>query len=618
MKCDLLRCLVSFSPLKNQTPPDINSISYLALTRINQFLENDQQIIRNPLRCDTETTWAYSRFEPTLAVANGTAKQTFYSRLQPNQAPSLSINTLGLQWNIEKSKETVSLAVQSNRNKRHLEVLTAETLLVIQLHCQRVNFSSENWLYDYEMPLSPNKVHLLALINRQVTGEQTTRQSTIRERDQLNQVGLGSSRRDRDVPKILGSTLAESQNDYPGRRNSSNGGGSSSGKRLPSTKREIMDYSLSTMRPTKELPGISQRIDLSRDISRGLSIAVLANQNKSDANKPNDVSLLGPTYLTELDSMRIRLKSSSILLFTISSSIIILIYTLCLFIYLKSRRRNAKASNESSHKRSQSIKKRSARTVEAAFRKEAKSDHVQDISEPFNLQMSPATRTRLNMILGRGSTIVANSVRFNPTSLQSTRGSHVRDTANQDNLVAFDNNHVQPQREAQFELEGAGYTESSCRVDHKAHKKSRTATKSHLAHGSVNVVRAIQQAATLARSRLRNSRYHPNLNVIPETDVEHLQSLPRSDLNYSNGLFIRNNLDQCHQADTISTEQFNSLVQDAMSRDCSHIIKKIYQEPTKTLFSKPCGLATKCPSVSRSRILHQLKQENVYEEHNRL
>lgn len=526
------------------------------------------------------------------------------------------INTMGLHWDPRKLKETVSLAVQSNRSRRHLEVVATETLLVIQLHCQPISVSSKNWLYDKEIIPSQIKVHLLALINRQVLSDRnlsaSPKKTSVIE-DKLSGVEIGTGSDRSITPNSVGETLPESPIEFPGEISQN----LSSAKRsaIYPTKRELADHPLVNTKLAKEAPAISQRIDPYGNPLRSLFMAVPALQNKVDV-RLNDTSSLGPSYLDELDSMRLRLKSNSLLLFTISSSVVILVYTLCLFIYLKSRKHEAAGSKETH--------KQPVRTTKS--QRDTKLPHqVGNISEPFNLQMAPATRTRLNMMLGmstrRSSRIDAGSRPCKQVGTRSVRP-HSKKWPDQRPSSSFKHNHEplkRPDRSRQCCSEDT-ISGGPCDADCGLSGKTQTPHRSHIAYGTINVVRAIQQAATLARSRLRNSRYHSSLNVIPETDSEHLQTLPRKNLTNLGGLLNQNCQDQREQTQpvkTISPEQFNSLVQNAMSRDCSHNLKKIYKQPTATLFSNPHELVSTGPPVSRSRILRQVKQDNFYKEHSR-
>lgn len=569
-------------------------------------MEKDQDKL-NPLRCDTETTWAYARFEPSPAAANRTAKQTFYSRLKANQASSLFINTIGLHWDVNKLKETVSLAVQSNRSRKQLQVITDETLLVTQLHCQP---TSKNWLYDEEISSPPLKIHLLALINRQMATSDKTSSAVARKQSMKeNRLGQVESSSDNAKSNAVSTNEIppESHIDFPGGVTQS--GSLLKGSSTSPSKREVINHasSISTAKPVKELPVISPRIDLSNPLKSNF-VAVPTIQNKIDV-KFNDTSLLGPSYLSELDSIRLRLKSNSLVFFTFSSSIVILIYTLCLFIYLKSRRHKSTSPNEAhKHTHSNNLPTKKTSQEETHFEQVAN-----NISQPFNLQMPPATRTRLNMMLGMS--VGRNSMEDAHHKRQKHKRlvrSHPIESFESKLASSSSHNHEfleRPDQSAHCRLEKDIYGEIGGSQDHRSHR-------GHLAYGTINVVRAIQQAATLARSRIRNSRYHPNLNVIPETDVEHHQSLPQK--NYLSSFLGQNNQHQYHQplsADTISPEQFNSLVQNAMNRDCSHNMRKVCNQIDSTLFSKPDGLVTTGPPVSRSRILRKVKQENLYEEH---
>lgn len=520
------------------------------------------------------------------------------------------INTMGLQWDPRKLKETVSLAVQSNRSRKHLDVVATETLLVIQLHCQPISISSKNWLYDEETIPSQIKVHLLALINRQVLDDRTLHAASrkaLAKEDKFNQVEIGAGSDKNTTSNEIGGIPLESHIEIPGEVSQN----LSSSKRsaIYPTKRELADHLSANTRSAKETPAISQRIDPPGNLLKSLFLAVPALQDKVDV-KPNDTSSLGLSYLNELDSMRLRLKSNSLLLFTVSSSMVILVYTLCLFIYLKSRRHRATASKET-HKQS-ARKTRSQR--EAKFPQQ-----VGNISEPFNLQMAPATRTRLNMMLGmstgRSSRVDPNSRPSKRASTRSAR-SHSKKWPNHGLTSSFTHNREplgRPDRGYQCCAEDTS-PGGPCNA---GRGKAQTAHKSHIAYGTINVVRAIQQAATLARSRLRNSRYHSSLNVIPETDSEHSQSLPRKNMTNLGGLLNQDRQDQAQSVKTISPERFNSLVQNAMSRDCSHNLKKIFKQPTATLFSNPHELVSTGPPVSRSRILRQVKQENFHKKHSR-
>lgn len=558
----------------------------------------------NPLRCDTETTWAYARFDLSSAPANGTAKQMFYSRLKANQAPSLLINTIGLHWDANKLKETVSFAVQSNRSRKQIEVIADETLLVIQLHCQP---TSKRWLYDEE-PLSPPlKIHLLALINRQKPGDKAADAVTKKSYMKESKLGHGDSSGADDKSQTdlsINEIPPESHIDFPR-------GVTRSASRRSSTfpnKREIMHPTgpPTTAKPVNEAPVINPRIDILNPLKSNF-VAVPTFQNKIDF-KFNDTSLLATSYLSELDSMRNKLKSNSLLFFTFSSSVVILIYTLCLFIYLRSRRHKSTSSIET-----QKDPQNNNQPGRAISQTEAQPENLANISQPFNLQMPPATRTRLNMMLGirsdRNSRDNAHSRR--PKRVRLAK-SQPKESSDFELTYSSINNHElleQPDRGTYCRYDKNIYGEF-CGSDSRSHR-------SHLAYGTINVVRAIQQAATLAKSRLRNSRYHPNLNVIPELDVEDHQSIPER--NYLSSFLGQNNQHQYHQpleSEAISPGHFNSLVQNAMTRDCSHNMKKVYNQTATTLFSKPDGLATSEPPVSRSRILSKVKQGNVYEEHN--
>lgn len=288
--------------------------------------------------------------------------------------------------------------------------------------------------------------------------------------------------------------------------------------------------------------------------------------------------------------LRARLVGGNILLLAISLSFVVFTYALCLLIYYKRRYKSLK-------------KVQSGNILGLIQRKSLKEKKLSNISEPFNLQMSPATRTRLNIMLKmippKEKRITSKSVRTAKTILrQNEKGKissiEVENIYNYSNLDQLDdgNSHlyerVKP-RDPKNEL-----------YNQRSNKAARISRSSNEAAGR--------------KGRNRKVRYHPNLVSIPESEQErHTQ---KDDVSSRDNVNLLNRILNLESGgglkdEIISEDQFNALVKNAMSQTCSHLVQRMHDNMSQTLFSKPIGDGNLDENpVSRSRILKQSKQDS--------
>lgn len=572
------------------------------------------------LKCQTETSWFYSLFDQRQQLDHQQRRPqlTQYSRFKSNQLASMRIASLEISWDDKLGREVVSIDIRppiaSNKTTTttttRQRIYTNETLVVSELSCRSSSaLDSVAWT---------GKIHLLALMNREVSRLATKSTSgkapnATSKRD-IIRTAPSASAADDDRPQA-----DESQNSIDVERRSSEGLVGSSSSFHQSASNQSSSFMV--------------------DGGGGGATNQLASGNKwTDLNQKQQLPHATDGGLGE--SIRMRLKSSGFLLFTVSSSFVILAYTLCLLIYLKSRK---KPIGGASSRRSR--RPPAQRPSERAPDEQPAPPMC--ISEPFNLQMPEPTRTRLEMMLrankrnGAPADVAPNKAdQLLLLDTEAAAGDRQRErrakkrhrraaasvmmacpaagfSCGQSAAVAPTQATVgssfvgkQQLMEPVYHLAGGGA--ANCPLD------------SDLGYGTLQVVRAIRQAAAVARFRLRSSRYEPNLNVIHESDLEHLQQLAAAANNQMEEKRCRfaaaTAADDADQNDQFfgrpedTTCQLDHLVRDALNLECSHFIERI-QQPSATLLSRPIDMNSNCsPSsgeqVSRSGIIKLVKQNS--------
>lgn len=542
--------------------------------------------------CLIDKLSAYARFEPKRAHLDSPAKehQIFYAKLKQNQLPSMFIQSLRMLNGSDRLSITLDVNQHKTRGRTRgqQEIVTRETLLVSELICSNNSSSADN-----EDQRQAFKINLLALINRDsaataASSPQATQASTIASPTTTAPAQVaseqpqttGQSRRAILVDSASTLSSFETPTQTSSKRNSSMSTGAFTPK-LGSTE------------------SINQRMDHLAPTN-----SVLFQLNHQDQHQSNSFQRFLQFNSNEFDSLKLKLKSNSLLMFTVTSCFVILTYTLCLLIYLRSRQRSRAAQTQ---RQQQPLQKPGTK---GDLQQQQPPTGLMDISGPFNLQMPSATRTRLNMMLGSSAANNRHHKR-RKTKRRSSNSPAADDGMSCDGRYSNIGCLVQsaefgpPKGIPNYHVRFANNVSNR----HLSYDDLQNAN-----YGSVNVVRAIREAATMAKTKFRTSSFKPNLNVIPETDLEHLQQASPIqeffvDFSHEYDDDELNNNNTC-----ISLEQIDSLVQEAMSRECSHIVEKVYNDSyQETLFSKP-----KERPVSRSKILQQVstKRENIYEENN--
>lgn len=385
-------------------------------------------------------------------------------------------------WKLEAHRELLKISMLTNTvQSKLLGDSDREILLLSELTCKRQ--LSDDTTQDY-----PGFFHLVTLINREpsarnIVESKPTQSGTSLSLNQIVKTETNKQTKNASVPLEQASIRMDSRSNH---------------------------HLSSLTLPDKVLYKLSNSSQQNRTLSR-----------------------VGPTYTTDSDAgSSLRFTTSELVFVTVSWLSVVLLYTFCLLIYIRSTSKT-RMSNKSN--------KRTARQVQS---------EIQHISQPFNLQMSDATKTRLNMML-RQSTVHGGASFPNQADhkLIKLRGDQLR--------------------------------------------QSKHSNGNNIAHNTLNAVRALRLAAAdLARSKLRQIRYRPNLMAIPEVDNDHIE-------NYA-----------ANQSGQISSANLlNSLIENALDCDCPHLIsKRTNQGPSKqrveTLFARPSSLGQPA-SLSSGRVSRQ-------------
>lgn len=574
--------------------------------------------------CQTQNSWSYIRFEPVGNQANditdgrsllpGASKlppdkqESFFSRSdQQHELPSYSIGGLDIKWPIDgDQRELISLNILPKGSANKSDEQAKETLVLNELTCR-----SSATLYQQEQVINNRlTVYLLTLINRtNLTVPATVAKQEMQARQQEEEQQTAKQEMD---------LAPESSIDHPSGRTAT----------WPTRRRAI--ESKPAKEQTKETPNDrsiapSDLIGSAPNLTTN-SRPTIANNETHRSHRQHllhsvSSNFIGPSYMVDLDSIGFKLRSSSLLILAFSSLLVIFVYTLCLLVYLRRSTRRSKCANSSPKQE-----------PGKASGKKPDSNCELDISAPFNLQMPSATRTRLEMML--------KSRRKQRAAYKSTT----------------DRVHGQARGSKMNpdELNRSKWTRGELKLLDVSH--SATSDDEHLnpkldkaqwfqqrpfrwtAYGTLTAVR--QAAANLTRSsRLHNTRYRPNLNVIMESDLEntdqqtHLKALEvrsfeqtkcsRKEKSYRANV-RREQTSGHHRSNQLSQDSYlASLIQDAMSLECTHVFdRSTYNH--ETLFSRPLEqskmifntnddgpttLRTFDP-VSRSRILRHVKQQD--------
>lgn len=273
------------------------------------------------------------------------------------------------------------------------------------------------------------------------------------------------------------------------------------------------------------------------------------------ANKTSDQSLIfdsGQIWIN-VSFIKNQLASGNFILVVALASCFVVLYFICLVAHLKGC----------------NFTNRNKRDLKRPFGGQSQSSVI---SEPFNLRMAPATRTRLELMFRRKGNRHAK-VRDN----RQAAGCH------RPKLTEQDASHG---RHNDYSCCGStgciGYQEDQLLPS----------------YCTLKMVRALRRASYLYG---RKSSYTNCLKVIPESELECLPS--------DTGTGFRNNPSQSDSNDYVTCDQFDVLVRDAMSQSCSHSFGRpaedtIATTTTKTLLSRPvdCDSET-LNKVSRESIL---------------
>lgn len=553
----------------------------LVIMAMSQRPEN---LTAAPLDCAVDRLSAFVRFEPKNQQRENPQKphQIYYSRLKQHQLPSMFIQSLKLA-----TTERLSVTLDVNhkargrlRSQPQQQIVTHETLLVNELICL-VQSANSSAAPDQRQQQQFVRMNLLALINRD---SPAAAQTAIPP-----------------APPPLTTTATPSAPQASTEPTA----------HLPQTTNQAKRAVQQVTEPTESI----QRMDHSVATPPPVLFGLGSPNQLGSGDQGSSFQRFLQFNSNELDSLKLKLKSNSLLMFTVTSCFVILTYTLCLLIYLKSRQRSRGPRGGLGQ---------ANRTSETTGNQQA----AMNISSPFNLQMPSATRTRLNMMLGSGAG-AALERQPKRRKAKRNRADHLQadpqllDNSSASSSLAF----VQsadvlglPKSLPNYHVRFANNVPSSRHLNYAGQLQGQA----HASYGSVNVVRAaIREAATMARTKFRASSFKPNLNVIPETDLEHLhqQTSPIQELfvNFSQEYYDGDDDDEPNNNSTcISLEQIDSLVQEAMSRECSHIAEEVYNNLDSyqgTLFAKP-----RERPVSRSKILQQVttsaKHENAHEKEN--
>lgn len=475
--------------------------------------------------CKTLTTYAFGRFEPgIIAHENRSAR---YAKLGHNRLPNMLISSLSSNLNPKSGREMVSLVVvPSKRQTRRQVVSDGEMLLISELRCRPNSTES-----SYQI------VRLVTLINRDLPESNA----------QFN------APPDVDTPSdVANVTLSDAR---PAR-------GASPDSEVGSHSERRADFYLSPQSDT------SWSIKDQRNAS--------SSRQLSSTGLNRTLDKLGPIYTTDTDLGSLRFSTSEIAALVLCWLLVVLAYTCCLLIFIKS----------SSKPRDKSISAVRRNKVESGSHK------ALNISHPYNLQMSDATRTRLDMMLrlqARQSLNESANDQFLQTGQLSVllgdefarRGGH-----------KFNSQQLSP-------LQDSSNVEYQCSTDGQS---------SNFAYNTIDAVRALRCAASrLAKSRLR---YHPNLVAIPEADNEQVQSPSSPNVEADHGSL-------CEQVSAIN--HLDTLVQNALSCQCSHMVPNMKSfapssQHVETLFSRPTTFEPERQGgrVSRSDILGHIKGKDSY------
>lgn len=534
-----------------------------------------------PVKCRTELMIPYSRFEPKTHVPAGNQPKslTHYSKFDLNQLPSISIASAELFWDSFKQREVISFTLESNKDRIRDDVSQRETLIFFEMACFHSASSTSNSESKFL-----RKIHLLLLLNRDIIPHLSVPKQAVETSSlpTLNPLQMNINLNQTKPIKI---------------DNSQNKRATQSSSNKSAINENFISFQ------NKE---IESRIDLMGDTIKVNS----RNSTESFANNGQPARFApGLVNLKELDSIRMRLKTNSFLILTVVSSFVILTYTLCLLIYLKTRKSREKHSEIRGNR---IMKTKSQKPKQLAL----------DISQPFNLQMEPETRIRLENLL---------NVRSKCSSIDSGECYFEQDQQSQNVYSELNDRHelVKPHRRSTtskychyFEREN---DHKPCQCDYNSYLDQSFVPSQNQAnfayYGTLNVMRAIRQAATLARYRIRNTRYQPNLKVIPESDYEQTQTqtLNRSNLEHCEQL-----LNDSTNELSIKADQIETLLYNAMKSKCCHFTEKAHKRKKRhknnqantTLFSRPnkcsdsaVGAELEGDAVSRSRIIRYVQSD---------
>lgn len=567
----------------------------LGLTR-SFNLRRESSSPTRPIRCRTELMHSYLRFEPSSSALVGSQSMnlTYYSKFGNDQLPSISIDGAELHWDNSKQKEVVSFILESNRARGEDDVSLTETLVVIEMSCFHPSAPDSNSSESKFL----RKIHLLALLNRDII----SRKNIIKPKVELNpQPASGSDIpiKERQKPLPVTITAINFNQSEPVEVDSFQ------------IKQVTQNYAnktiLNEFDTTFFPPRIDNRIDLSGETVKN-SIANHRHISGPATNGSLPARFTpGLVNLKDLDSISMRLKSNSFLILTVSCSFVILTYTLCLLIYLKTRK---------NHNRKLGAKSSRTGNDQQQF--------ATVISHPYNLQMPSDTQNRLeNLLNARGKTSSGTSGGPHYYQEQHTLPNHYTELDDQHKLVGV--------KSCCETMSSRPFQRCSFRTDYKTCQCERscyfrepyiqTQNQPNFAYyGTLTVMRAIRKAACLARYRMRNSRYQPNLKVIPESDYEQTQTLGRGNLEHCEQLLNGPNGSPLSMRD----DQIEALLYNAMMSKCSHIVERAHkrkrecniQQTGATLFARPIDSAdsNETPEIetgpiSRSQIIRNLKCE---------
>lgn len=626
------------------------------------------------VKCQTETSLFYSLFDHhhhqhDRATNNRRQRLTRYARFKPNQVASLRVNSLEISWsNKLAGRELISIDIQAatvsdrTRNKTTTQkqrIYANETLLVTELSCRSSSNNSD---------LQLGKIHLLALINRELGGQAANGRPA-------SKLAPANIIKDPEQPLRDGKTQsATTKREAIGQQQTpqtffKSPSASSTESSVPASNRgdDDDDNKVGGRQPADESQNsIETDIDRSSDQETSSNFFPSALGNQSSSLLTNSLQIDGRRNLLASgfnnqfnrqqvgsaralpdglgESIRERLKSSSLLLFTVSSSLVILAYTLCLLVYLKGRRKSPTTTIARSRRSSSSAAAAASLPVQAEQQQQQQTESSQmRISAPYNLQMPEPTRTRLEMMLRTDKRKHPDAAHYHqqPDScLEPTSGA--RRSKKRHRSVDAPRAHMDQQMihsRARNSLESfVGRQAAEANIEEPVvyyaphpNVDNFSYSTSDFGYGTLQVVRAIRQAAAVARLKLRSSRYEPNLNVIHESDLEHLQQNAAAvNSNYAPVIaaapFPFAATKHCRFADQeenfsqtggVACSEIDHLVQDSLKLECSHFIERM-RLPSATLFSKPTkehshvvGSQTAIggDQVSRSGILKLVKQQ---------